>query len=200
VIDRVLPPGFLGPDAREDLTLIFAFLGVLAAVLVPLAFVLIRHYRTRITVRFEEPILENWTPRGGMSAGGRYLTLAGIGRHPIHLVVNVRKPDLVHMLNVACLERRCGFFQRAPRDVVRLTEVEDLSGDPLHGLRGSEADGSVIARYGSGVAKGRRPFALTMVLVATEPWRGRLSVRDETTGRTCRVRLRVVAGDPPPSF
>lgn len=127
------------------------------------------------------------------------LTVAGIGNHPLRLVVNARKTDLLHKLNVACLEGNWFSSPRAPMGVVSLRDIRDESTDPMQGFNDLR-DGSVIADYVKGVAKGARPFGLALVLVASQPWRGWLSVRDEATNRTGRVRLRVVPGDPPPSF
>jgi len=205
MIDHVLPPWLFGTNARQDLTLILAALSVLLAVLVPALVWLVRRWTTRLTVRFTEPILPRWEPRGGLRCGGRSLTVAGIGNHPLRLVVNARKTDLLYKLNVACLDRRRFSsprslrIKRAPRDVVRLRDIRDERGDPLDSVT-DPYDGSVTADYVKGVAKGARPFGLALVLVASKPWSGWVSVRDEATNRTGRVRLRIVPGDPPPPF
>ena len=196
MIDHVFPPWLFGTNARADLTLILAFLGVTLTVCTPVGIWLIRRWTTRLTVLFTEPRLPNWMPRGGLRCGGRSLTVAGIGAHPLRLVVNARKKELLHQLNVACLERNWGTYTRAPVNVVRLSDIEEEM-DPMD--RHNNDDGSVTARYPA-IAKGTRPFGLRVVLEAKQPWCGWLSVRDEVTNRTGRVRLCVVPGDPPPSF
>jgi hypothetical protein len=178
MIDHLLPPWLFGRDARDDLTLIFAFL----AALVPGLVWLVRRWTTRLTVRFSD--------------GTTRLTVTGIGDHPLRLVVNARKKDLLYKLNVACLERDWGRYKRAPVNAVRLRDIFD-EGDPMDRLQ--HDDGSVTARYPA-IAKGSRPIGLTMVLIASQPWCGWLSVRDDATNRTGRVRLRVVPGDPPAPF
>lgn len=180
MIDHLLPPWLFGTNAREDLTLIFAFL----AVLVPGLVWLIRRWTTRLTVR--------------LSDGTKRLTVTGIGDHPIRLVVQARKTDLLYKLNVACLERHWRRYTRAPVDAVRLKDILD-EGDMV-GPQRNNTDGSVTARYEPPAAKGKRPIGLKMVLVARQPWSGWLSVRDEATNRTGRVRLCVIPCDPPPSF
>jgi hypothetical protein len=194
MIDHVLPPWLFGANAREDLTLIFAFLAVLLAVLGPALAWLIRRCRTRITVRFTEPILPGWTPRGGLRFAGRSLTVTGIGEHPLRLLVTARKIDLLYKLNIACLDRTWCSTSRAAPDVVSLQEIRDESGDPMQSISDLR-DGSVTADYVKGVAKGARPFGLGLVLLAYRPWSGWLSVRDEATNRTGRVRLTVAPDD-----
>jgi len=41
-------------------------------------------------------------------------------------------------------------------------------------------------------AKGKRPTGMTMILAPSQPWSGRLSLREETTSQTARLRLQIV--------
>jgi hypothetical protein len=119
-------------------------------------------------------------------------TLTGIAEHQIRVRLLVRKKEPLSKLNVACVNwlgwrRR---YQRAPADVVEIREVFDNT-DSGH-VTYRPGDGSAIVHHHPPVLKGKRPSGLTIILAPRQAWSGWLSLRDDTTSQTARLRLRIV--------
>jgi hypothetical protein len=176
VMARILPDSWLPKDTREDLVLILAFLAVLVPLLIVLGTWLLPRWRSRATARFED--------------GTRCLTVNRIGEHPLRLVVQLRKTDLLYSLNVACVERTLFRYRRAPKDAVSIRKLHDESG-AAHTL--NDGEGGNTLQYDPPTGKGQRPIGLAFTLVAARPWCGWISVRDDVTDHKARVRIHILA-------
>jgi hypothetical protein len=184
MLDRLLPDWLISDKAKTDLSLLFALLAAVGASTVVTW--LIRRWTSRTTVDYldlsRQRVLEGLT----------------LERHPIRLQVTTRKTDLLHSLDVSLVEAplfpplRFRRPRRIPSSVAQILTAEDSDArstdvQPYDG-------GGVTIGYPGGIARGRRPFRLDIIVLAYSPFAGAISVRDDMTGRIGRVSLGIVEG------